>query len=156
MKLHCLLTEDLIIPDLKSRTRDDVLKEIVGFLKKKNKISRDKELFEKLTQREMLGSTAIGDGVAIPHCKLKGVKCPVFLLGISRKGADFDSMDGKPSHLFFVVITSPDNPSLSLQILAAIAKLVRSAATLPGKVLDAKTPKAIIDIVREGEEKTNA
>jgi len=107
LKLHCLLTEDLLIPDLKSRTRDEALKEIVSFLKKNNKISRDKELFEKLTQREMLGSTAIGDGVAIPHCKLKGVKCPVFLLGVSRQGVDFDSMDGKPSHIFFVVITSP-------------------------------------------------
>jgi fructose PTS system EIIBC or EIIC component len=150
------LTEDLIIPDLKSRTRDEVLKEIVDFLKKNGKISRDKDLVEKLTQREMLGSTAIGDGVAIPHCKLKGVKGPVFLLGVSRNGVDFDSMDGKPSHIFFTVITSPDNPSLSLQILAAIAKLVRNAATLPGRILDAKTPKSIIDIVREGEEKSNA
>jgi len=156
LKLHGLLTEDLIIPDLKYRTRDEVLKEIAGFLKKKDRISRDKDLIDKLTRREMLGSTAIGDGVAIPHCKLKGVKDPVILLGVSRKGVDFGSMDGQPSRLFFTIITSPDDPSLNLQILAAIARLVRSAATLPGRILDARTPGAIIGVVREGEEKIHA
>jgi PTS system nitrogen regulatory IIA component len=154
MKLHSLLSEDLIIPDLKSAARDEALKEIVKFLKSGARISRDKDLYDKLIQREKLGSTAIGDGVAIPHCKLKGVKSPLLVLGISRQGVDFDSLDGKPSHLIFLVVSSPDNPSISLQILAAIAKLVRKATALPRRVLEARGPRAVIEIVRDEEDKS--
>ncbi|HEX2694670.1 MAG TPA: PTS sugar transporter subunit IIA [Acidobacteriota bacterium] len=153
MKLHSLLSEDLIVPDLKSLTRDEVLKEIVGFLNSRNRISKDRDLYDKLVQREELGSTAIGDGVAIPHCKLKGVKSPLLVLGISHQGVAFDSLDGKPSHLFFLVVSSPDNPSMSLQILAAIAQLVRKATALPRRVLEARSPKAVIEIVRDEEDK---
>ncbi len=153
MKLHSLLSEDLIISDLKSITRDEVLKEIVKFLKSGDRISRDKDLYDKLIQREKLGSTAIGDGVAIPHCKLKGIKSPLLVLGISHQGVNFDSLDGKPSYLFFLVVSSPDNPSMSLKILAAIAQLVRNATTLPKRVLEARSPKAIIEIVRDEEDK---
>ena len=91
MKLHILLAEDLVLLDLKSRSREDVLREIVDHLKTKNRITKDKDLYEKLIQRENLGSTAIGEGVAIPHCKLKGVKAPLFLLGVSKQGVSFDS-----------------------------------------------------------------
>jgi PTS system nitrogen regulatory IIA component len=155
MKLHSLLAEDLVLLDLKSRSREDVLREMVGHLKTKNRITKDKDLYEKLIQREKLGSTAIGDGVAIPHCKLKGIKAPLFLLGVSKQGVNFDSLDGKPSHVFFMVISSPDNPGMNLQALAAIAKLVRKAAALLRRILEAKSSKAAIEIVREEEEKLN-
>jgi len=156
MKLHSLLVDDLVLLDLKSRSREDVLKEMADHLKAKNRITKEKDLYEKLIQREKLGTTAIGEGVAIPHCKLKGVKAPLFLLGVSKPGVSFDSLDGKPSHIFFVVISSPDNPGMNLQALAAIAKLVRKATALPGRILEAKSPKAAIKIVREEEEKLDA
>ncbi|MFQ6109696.1 MAG: PTS sugar transporter subunit IIA [Candidatus Aminicenantales bacterium] len=146
---------DMIITELKSVSRDGVLREMVSFLKKKNKISKEKELYEKLLQREMLGSTAIGEGVAIPHCKMKGVTNPLVLLAISRKGVNFYSLDGKPSRIFFLVVSSPDNPSLNLQILAAIAHLVRKADSLLKKILNAQSISRILDIVREEEEKLN-
>ena len=156
MKLHSLLSEDLIVPDLKSRTRDEVLKEIVDFLRSKGKISRAKSFYEKLIQREKLGSTAIGDGVAIPHCKLKGLKGPLLALGISRPGVDFGAPDGRPSHLFFVVVCSPDDPSPSLQILAAIAQLVRKATELPRRSHGGRSSKAVIEIIRDEEDRPNA
>ncbi len=156
VKLHSLLSEELIIPDLKSRTRDEVLKEIVDFLRSKGKVSRGKSLYEKLVQREELGSTAIGDGVAIPHCKLKGLKGPLLALGISRPGVDFGAPDERPSHLFFVVVCSPDDPSTSLQILAAIAHLVRKATELPRRVMGAGSSKAVIEIIRGEEDRPNA
>ncbi len=68
MKVHNLLTQDMIIPELESENVEGILKEMVRFLKKKDKVSKEKELYEKLVQREKLGSTAIGEGVAIPHC----------------------------------------------------------------------------------------
>jgi len=147
--------QDMIIPELQSQEREDVLKEMVNFLKKKNRISKEKDLYEKLIQREKLGSTAIGDGMAIPHCKIKGVKNPILMVAISKKGVNFHSLDGKPSKVFFLVVSSPDNPSLNLQILAAIAQLVRKAKTLLKKILEAMSIEAILDVVREEEEKLN-
>jgi PTS system nitrogen regulatory IIA component len=145
----------MILADLQSEEMEDVLREMVNFLKMRNRISKEKELYEKLIQRERLGSTAIGEGVAIPHCKMKGIKEPIVMLAISKKGVNFFSLDGKLTHLFFLVISSPDNPSLSLQILAAIAHLVRKANSLLKKVLDANSIPDIQEILREEEEKIN-
>jgi len=153
MKLHNLLIRDMIIEELDSQDREGALKEMVNFLKKKKKVSKEKELCEKLLQREELGSTAIGEGVAIPHCKMKGVKNPIILLAISKRSVDFQSLDGKPSNIFFLVVSSPENPSLNLQILAAIASLVRKSGSLLKKILNAANISAILEIIREEEEK---
>ena len=153
MKVYSLLTQDMVIPELESTTRDDVLKEMGAFLKKRNKITKDKDLYEKLLQREELGSTAIGDGVAIPHCKMKGVKNPVVMLAISKKGLDFHSLDGKPSYIFFLVVSSPDNPSVNLQILAAIAHLVRKAKRVIRKIQEAEDISKILEVLKDEEER---
>jgi len=155
MKLYNLLMQDMVIAELESQDREGVLKEMVAFLKKKNIIAKDKELYEKLLQRENLGSTAIGEGVAIPHCKMKGVKNPVVMLAVSKKSVDFNSLDGKPSHVFFLVVSSPDNPSLNLQILAAIAHLLRKSSSLEKKILRAESISSILDVMRKEEEKLN-
>jgi PTS system nitrogen regulatory IIA component len=147
--------QDMVIAELESQDREGVLKEMVVFLKKKNKIAKNKELFEKLLQREKLGSTAIGEGFAIPHCKMKGVKKPVVMLAVSKKSVDFHSLDGKPSHVFFLVVSSPDNPSLNLQILAAIAHLVRKSSSLEKKILRAESISSMLDVMRKEEEKLN-
>lgn len=153
MKVHTLLTQDMVIPDLLGTTRDGVLKEMGAFLKMRNRISKDKDLYDKLMQREELGSTAIGDGVAIPHCKMKGLKNPVVMLAISKIGVNFFSLDEKPSYIFFLVVSSPDNPSVNLQILAAIAHLVRKANRVIEKLKEAEDISTILDVLREEEEK---
>ena len=153
MKISNLLKQDMVIPELEHQDMENVLKEMVHFLKKKNKISKDKELYEKLLQRERLGSTAIDDGVAIPHCKIKLANNPLVMLAVSRKGADFNSPDGTPSSIFFLVVSSPDNPSLNLQVLAAIAHLVRKADTMIQKILKAENVYSVLEIIREEEEK---
>lgn len=153
MKLYNLLMQDMVIAELESQDREGVLKEMVIFLKKKNKIAKNKELFEKLLQREKLGSTAIGEGVAIPHCKMKGIKKPVVMLAVSKKSVDYQSLDGKPTYVFFLVVSSPDNPSLNLQILAAIAHLVRKSSSLEKKILRAESISSILDVIRKEEEK---
>lgn len=152
VKVHSLLTHDMVIPALESRTRDGVLKEMAVFLKKQNRIAKDKDLYEKLMQREELGSTAIGDGVAIPHCKMKGVNNPVVMLAISKKGVDFFSLDGKPSHIFFLVVSSPDNPSVNLQILAAIAHLVRKAKRVTQRIQTAENISKILEVLKDEED----
>ncbi len=155
MKIQNLLIQDMVLLGLESQEREEALKEMIGFLKKRNRVTKEKDLYEKLIQREELGSTAIGEGVAIPHCKMKGIRDPVVMLAVSEKGVNFYSIDGKPSHLFFLVVSSPDNPSLNLQILAAIAHLVRKANSLQKKILEAKSVPDILEIIREEEEKIN-
>ncbi len=155
MKIHALLSEGLIIPELVSQERDAVLAEMVGYLKAAEKITQDKELFAKLIQREKLGSTAIGDGIAIPHCKLKEVGSPLLALAVSRKGVRFEALDGKPTHIFFLVVSSPENPGQNLQILAAIAHLVRKAGALQKRIMGGKNPGRLLEIVREEEEKVH-
>jgi len=155
LKIHNLLMQDMVITELKSQKRENVLKEMVSFLKEKNKIAREKDLYNKLIQREKLGSTGIGEGVAIPHCKMKGVKDPIIMLAVSRKGVNFYSQDGKPSHVFFLVVSSPENPSINLQILAAIAHLVRKANSLIKKILKAVNISSIMEVIRKEEEKIN-
>ncbi len=155
MKLHDLLTEDMVLLELESENMEGILREMARFLKKKDKVFKEQELFEKLVQREKLGSTAIGEGVAIPHCKIKRVKNPVVMLAISKKNIDFYCLDGKPSHVFFLVVSSPDNPTMNLQILAAIAHLVRKSSSLAEKILKAKNISTALDVIREEEEKPN-
>lgn len=155
MKIHNLLKPDVIILDLQSEDREGVLMEMVDFLKQKEQITKEKELHEKLLQREKLGSTAIGEGVAIPHCKQKGVKNPIILLALSKAGVDFHSLDGNPSHIFFLVVSPADNPSLNLQILASIAQLVRKSGPLLQKIMEAKNISTILELIREREEKVN-
>jgi len=156
VKIHTLLSEEMVMPEITSADRNSALEEMVRFLKGKDKIRKDKELFEKLIQREKLGSTAIGDGIAIPHCKLREAESPLLVLGISRKGVRFEALDGKPTHLFFLVISSPDDPGQSLQILASIAHLVRKAGALQKRILAAKNPRKILEIIREEEDKLEA
>jgi PTS system nitrogen regulatory IIA component len=153
VRISALLSEDTVIPEILSQERDSALEEMVGHLKSKHKIRKDKELYEKLIQREKLGSTAIGNGIAIPHCKLKEAESPLLALAVSPKGVRFEALDGKPTHLFFLVVSSPDNPGQSLQILASIAHLVRKSGSLLKRIMAAKDPRRVIEIIREEEEK---
>jgi len=153
VKIQTLLSEDMIIPEISSRERDSALEEMVEFLESKKKIRNGKDLFEKLIQREKLGSTAIGDGIAIPHCKSKEAESPLLVLAVSKRGVQFEALDGKPTHILFLVVSSPDDPGQSLQILASIAHLVRKAGSLPKRIMAAKNPRKILEIIREEEEK---
>ncbi len=155
MKVANLLVQDMVLPDLESRERDGALREMVNFLKQRNRIGKEKELYERLVQREDLGSTAIGDGVAIPHCKIKSVKDPLIMLAISREGVNFHAPDGSLSHIFFVVASSLENPSLNLQILAAVAHLVRKADTLFDRMMESQDAAALVNIVQEEENRIN-
>ncbi len=153
MKVSNLLMRDMILFDLNSGNRDDALKEMTEFLKKRHKVIKGKDLLDKLKKREELGSTAIGNGVAIPHCKSKAINESLVMLAIARSGIPFDAMDGKPAHLFFLVVSPPGNPSLNLQILAAIAHLVRKSKNLIQRIKQSGNPGEIMNVISEEEEK---
>jgi PTS system nitrogen regulatory IIA component len=151
--IHRLLDESLIIPDLRSADREGALREMVRFLCVRDRRYSGKDLFEKLLARERLGSTAVGDGYAIPHCKIKGLDDPVVLLAVSRKGVAFEAIDKKPVHAFFLVVTPDENPSLNLEILAAAALLIRRSGSLLKKMRKAASGGELLALVRDAEAK---
>jgi PTS system nitrogen regulatory IIA component len=156
MKLHALLDEGLILPRLEARDRAGVLAEMAARLESRHAPALDGSLLEKLLKREELGTTAIGKGVAVPHCRAKGIKSPALLLGLSPEGVAFEAVDGKPSHVFFLLVSPEDNPGAGLRLLAAIAGLVRRTRSLSSKLLKAPAPADIIGVLKAEEEKVRA
>ncbi|MCR4409679.1 MAG: fructose PTS transporter subunit IIA [Candidatus Saccharicenans sp.] len=153
MRLSNIIKEKNILLEMKAQKKEEALAELATYLKKQKIINHEKEIIEKLLQRETLGSTALGEGIAIPHCKAKGIKNPILMVGISRNGVNFEAPDGKPVKVFFLLITSPDDPSLNLQILALIAQLVKKSPELKSKLLAAEGAREALEIIREQEEK---
>ncbi len=152
MQVHTLLSPDLILLNLKATTVEEVLKEISRFMEERGAVKNGKKLFQRLMAREKLGSTALPGGIAVPHCKMEELDSPVLSLAISPQGVDFNSPDGKLTHIFFTAV-SPISPlNLHLQVLAAIAKLARKGKkSLVEKLLDAKTPERAYEIIRDEE-----
>lgn len=155
MALHSLLDEDLVLPRLEARDREGVLREMTARLEVRLEAIAGDGLLEKLLQREDMGTTAIGQGVAIPHCRTKKVKAPVLLLGLSREGVPFGSLDGELAHVFFLLVSPQDNPNAGLRLLASIAALNRRSRKLVAKLLQAATAADMLEVIR-AEEGTRA
>lgn len=128
MKLAELFQEENVIPDLKAKDKKGVLEELVETLVNHEPHLDKKALVHVLLERERLGSTGIGDGVAIPHGKSPGVDRPRIAFGRSRKGLNFESMDGEPTHLFFLLVAPENSAGIHLQALARIAKILKNSA----------------------------
>ncbi len=126
MKLPEIIEENNIIPELKAKDKKGVLEELAGVISRHESSIDKGALVKVLVERERLGSTGIGDGVAIPHGKMNGVSRPIISFGRSKQGLDFDSMDGQPTHLFFLLIAPEDSSSVHLQVLAKIAKILKN------------------------------
>jgi len=122
------LEEDNIIPDLKAKDKKGVLEELAEAIASHEPSLDKNSLVKVLLERERLGSTGIGDGVAIPHGKFPAVTQPIISFGRSRKGLDFDSMDGEPAFLFFLLVAPENAASIHLKALAKIAKILKNSA----------------------------
>ena len=125
IKLPDLLKEKYIELDLKEKEKTKLIAELVDIVAKPSRIKDGKTLFKAILEREKLGSTAIGNGIAMPHAKIKGVKKPLLILGRSAEGVDFNSLDGEKTYLFFMLISAQEEVGLHLKILAKISHLVK-------------------------------
>jgi PTS system nitrogen regulatory IIA component len=128
MKLSEILNQDNIIPDLKAKDKRGVLEELVDVIVSHDPSLDKGSLVKILLERERLGSTGIGDGIAIPHGKFLGLKHPVISFGRSLQGLDFDSMDGQPAFLFFLLVAPENSASIHLKALAKIAKILKNSS----------------------------
>lgn len=118
--------EDLFLPNIQSKTKDALLDEMVEPLLSHELIKNKRVILETLKKRETLGSTGIGHGVAIPHCRTLSVSDVQLVVGLSSEGVEYDALDKKPVHLFFLIVAPPQEKSnLYLPILGKLVELLR-------------------------------
>jgi len=150
MKILDYLPTEVIEADLKAKTKIEVLNELVQCLVRNSQVKDADRALEVLLEREKLGSTGVGDGVAIPHAKFNGVKDLVAVFGRSLGGIDFESLDNKPAHLFFLFLAPENSAALHLKILARISRLLKKP-DFRESLMRAKDREAIYKAITEEE-----
>ena len=152
MKITDFLTPEMVVPDLKGQSKTQVLKELAQCLGAKHPEIPIDELAAVLAERERLGSTAIGDGIAIPHGKLAKVTTILGAFGRHSSGVDFESLDGNPTHLFFTLVAPEESTSLHLKALARVSRLFRDP-NFRAQLMEAADIDAIFRLIKEEDAK---
>jgi len=150
MKILDNLKKEAILGDLKSQDKKGIIEELVTPIASIASINYE-DIVRVLLERERLGSTGIGNGIGIPHGKLKGIDSLILGFGLSRKGIDFESMDGQPTHIFFLLISPENSAGLHLKLLAQISKILK-VDSFREKLIQASNTDEIYDIIRNVDE----
>lgn len=154
MAVTDLLRKDIMIMDLKSTDKQSVIEEMINNLHKYRVINDVDTFKEVILNREAQSSTGLGDGIAMPHAKTSSVKEPAVLFAKSSQGIDYDSLDGQPAHLFFMIAVPDGNNDTHLQTLASLSKLLMEP-TFVEKLNAASTPEDVQQLfLDEAEENT--
>jgi len=151
MKILDILAVDSIVPELKGRTKKLVLEELIDAARQNKPHIDSDRLMKVLLERERLGSTGIGDGIAIPHGKLNDIGDLVLSFGRSIEGIDFESMDGKPVHLFFLLVAPETCAGIHLRALAKIARLLKNG-TVRKRLAKVDNRDDIFSIIQQEDE----
>jgi len=150
MKICDVLQREAILADLKARNKKAILEELVTPVAEIAAVNQ-KDLVKVLMERERLGSTGIGGGIGIPHGKMKALKSLVLGFGLSRNGVDFESLDGQPTHIFFLLVTPENSTGLHLKLLARISRILKNDP-FKDRLLNAVDGDEILDIIKEEDE----
>ena len=148
MNLLDYLSQETITVDLKSETKKEAIKELCGLLSSAGKLDNVDKMVEVLMEREKLGSTGIGQGVAIPHAKAAWAKKQLAAIGISKKGVKFDALDGEPVHIFFMLVGPVDSAGLHLKTLARISRLLKDKFFRLA-LRESKTAEEVVKAIQE-------
>jgi PTS system nitrogen regulatory IIA component len=153
MKLSDIIPEGGILDDLKSVEKEDVIKEIVQALVSAGRVEdgASKKVVKALMDREELGSTGIGAGVAVPHAKHDSITDLVGAFGRSKKGIAFDALDGEPVHVVFLLLSSKSAAGAHLEALAYISRLVRDEKFVRF-LREAKDVASLRDLFKEADD----
>ena len=142
-------SEDLFLVDLKANSKEKVLAELIEPLIQKSFVKNKMILLETLKRRETLGSTGIGKGVAIPHCRTLAVSTIHIVVGVSKSGIEYEAIDKKKVHLFFMIVAPPqEETNLYLPILGKIVEIVRDAKYRQ-KLLKAKDFQTFVEVFNQ-------
>ncbi len=153
MHLSDYVTSDLVIKIEEDLSKEEVLKLMVDTLNKKGLIKDKDEALNALLEREKLGSTGIGDEIAIPHAKLTGIDNVIILIAVSNKGIEFDAVDNKKVKIFFLVLASTNKLHLHLKTLARISRLIKATDFKKRVLSENYDNKKILEILNEEEAK---
>ena len=148
MELKDIIQEQAINLAMVGGSKEQVLSEMVDLLVTTGALQEKDAMLEALLEREGLGSTGIGYGVAIPHGRCHDLKQTVLALGRTQQEVDFDAIDGKPARLFFLLVAPEDGANDHLRLLAKIARLMKDAPTRE-EFLRAESPKALVRLIFE-------
>ena len=152
MKITDILTPDMVVPALHGRTKQDVIQELSDVVAANHHEVERARLVQALEDREKLNSTALGEGVAIPHGKLPGLRRVLAAFGRSPTGVDFNSLDGKPTYLFFLLVAPEDSAGAHLKALARVSRLLKDEA-FRGRLMAAKTAADVYATIREEDDR---
>ncbi len=144
-----------IFLDIAPGTMSEALQDMTRRLKESGDVKDPEDLTRRLMEREKLGCTGLGNGIAIPHCKLAGLESVLLAVGVSRGGVDFHALDGKPVRLIFLVLSPAEAPAGHLQALARISRLVKTPGVTEG-ILAASSADQVGRLLLETEEKLSA
>ncbi|MGB3259788.1 PTS fructose transporter subunit IIABC [Paenisporosarcina sp.] len=150
MKITQLLTKDTIILDLDAQRKSEVLTELIGQLDQAGKLIDKKKFTEDILAREKQSTTGIGDGIAIPHAKSSAVQVPAIAFGRSLKGIDYESLDGQPAHLFFMIAASEGANNDHLDALSRLATFLMDA-NFRNQILEATSIEDVLQAVSNKE-----
>lgn len=150
MKLTEILHPDACVIDMHARTKKEALRELADALAGATQALDAKELLGLLLERENLGTTAMGDGIAIPHARLESLDRLLAGYGRSRDGIDFDSIDGQPTHLFFLLVAPGKEGSAHLLTLARLSRLL-SKPDFRARLLEFETSQELLAAFEESE-----
>lgn len=150
MKILDVLHKEAILVNLEARDKKGILEELVAPVARIADINHE-DLVRVLMERERLGSTGIGKGIGIPHGKLNDLKSLFLGFGLSRQGVDFESIDGRPTHIFFLLVAPEDSTGLHLRLLAQISRALKNEL-FRERLLSATDKDEIVSIIEEEDE----
>ena len=156
MQITDFLDKKAVTIDLKSKDKKGIIKELVDLLIKAGDVKpKDKDpVFKILMEREMLGSTGIGQGIGIPHGKSESIKKLVGACGISKEGVNFDSLDGEKANIFFLLLAPQESAGPHLKALARISRLLKDKY-FRDMLSNAKTEKDLISAITKEDQKAH-
>lgn len=155
MRLDQIFKTEFLLENLTSGNKKDVLEELIDVMIKNGLKINSAKAIDVLLQREKLGSTGIGEGVAIPHGKVPDLQDLVVAFGRSKKGIDFDAIDGKPVHLFFLLLAPENSTGQHLKALAKISKMLKTP-NFRKTLLEAQSRNDLFKAIVEQDETSTA
>ena len=156
MRMSDFMVREAIIPELSATTKDGSIREMVESLRSAGRFKGDEtdDIIKAILKRELLGSTGIGRGVAIPHAKHTGVDKLVGTLAVSRTGVAFDSLDGEPVHVFVLLISPQDRPGDHLRALENVSRVLRDDGFVRA-LRQAQTREAIWELLCDADQQSH-
>ncbi|WP_319560784.1 PTS sugar transporter subunit IIA [Marispirochaeta sp.] len=145
MAIADMLYPDNIKAPLEKTEKNGIILELLTLLYNSGRISDLDKAFEAIRKREDQGSTGLGEGIAVPHAKTDLVSSLTLALGVAPQGVDFDSLDGKPTRLFFLLLAPPDQSGPHVEALSEVAKISRSASFMR-LLCSARSPEEVLDL----------